>query len=232
MSNADDDKWVEKLLKDLGDEEEMSPLEIKRFEKQVDLWVAHEKEKTRSKRWIPQLSAVASVIVLLVGVAVFTDSSRILDDNAPISSPSTKPVSPTPVSSGDTNSGNNESDQQNTDTQEPDTDIGEYDAGESSKPNTSKKKVPVLRTGIDYEANLEAARNKVLPLARQGSFNDLSSAQIACSVELGIKDSLYAIDRGTYAGENIEAYYFGSSKTDLKIKIVAYGCSFVAELGL
>ena len=232
MSNADDDKWVEKLLKDLGDEEEMSPLEIKRFEKQVDLWVAHEKEKTRSKRWIPQLSAVASVIVLLVGVAVFTDSSGILDDNAPISSPSTKPVSPTPVSSGDTNSGNDESDQQNTDTQEPDTDIGEYDAGESSKPNTSKKKVPVLRTGIDYEANLEAARNKVLPLARQGSFNDLSSAQIACSVELGIKDSLYAIDRGTYAGENIEAYYFGSSKTDLKIKIVAYGCSFVAELGL
>jgi hypothetical protein len=230
MSDRDDEKFVEKLLRDLPKAPEMSPLEIKRFEKQIDLLVASQKGEARSKRWIPQLSAAASVIILFAGVAVFTNSSGILDDTVPIVSPSKNPVSPKPVISDDTNSVDDESDEQNTNTQEPNTDIGEYGTGESSKPNPSKKGVPVFRTGIDYDADLDLVRSKVLPFVSNGSLTNLSSAQIACSVELGIRDSLYAIDRGVYIGENVEVYYFGNSKTDLKIKIVSYGCTFLIEL--
>ena len=232
MSNTDDEKFVEKLLRDLPKAPEMSPLEIKRFEKQVDLLVANEKGKTDRKRWIPQLSAAASIVILIAGFVVFTDSSGILDDTVPIVSPSTDPASPKPVIPDNENSESDEPDQQNTDTQEPNTDIGEYGSEESPKPNTPKKGVPVLRTGIDYQTDLDLARAKVLPLVMRGSLINLSSAQIACSVELGIKESLFAIDRGVYAGESVEVYYFGSSKIDLKIKIVSYGCNFVSESGI
>ncbi len=232
MSNTDDEKFVEKLLKDLPKSLEMSPLEIKRAKKHIELLVASEKQRVRSKRLLSQLSAAASVVILVAGFVVFTDSAEILDDTSPIVSSSTKPVTPKPVVSNNENSGTNDSNEQNTDPEEPNTNIGEYGTEESSKPNTPKKGVPVLRTGIDYEANLDLARAKVLPLVMRGSLINLSSAQIACSVELGIKESLFAIDRGVYAGESVEVYYFGSSKTDLKIKIVSYGCNFVAESGL
>jgi len=232
MSNKDDEEWVEKLLRDLPKAPEMSPLDIKRFEKHVELLVAKEKRKQRIRRWTPKVAAAASVITLFAGFAVFTNNSGILDDTVPIVSPGKDPISPNPINSDDTNSGNDEPDQQNTVTQEPTTNIGEYDAGESPKPNPSKKNVPVLRSGIDYEGNLDLVRSQVLPLVSDGSLKNLSSAQIACSVELGIKDSLYAIDRGVYKGEKVEVYYFGSSKTDLKIKIVSYGCKFLVELGL
>lgn len=232
MNNSDNEKFVEKLLKDLPKAPEMSPLEIKRFEKHIDLLVASEEGKAGSKRWIPKLSAAASVVILVAGFAVFTNSSETLDDTALIVSPSTNPVRPKPVISDNVNPESDEPDQQSTDTEEPNTNIGEYGTEESPKPNTSKKGVPVLRTGIDYKANLDLARAKVMPLVMKGSLINLSSAQIACSVELGVKDSLYAIDRGVYAGESVEVYYFGSSKTDLKIKIVSYGCNFLAESGL
>lgn len=232
MSNTDDEKFVEKLLRDLPKAPEMSPLEVKRFEKQIDLLVANEKGQNRSRRWVPQLSAAASVVILFAGVVVFTNSSGILNDTTPIVSPSKDPISPNPVTSEETDSGIDDPDQQNPDTKDPKNDIGEYGTGESSKPNPSKKTVPVLRTGVDYEVNIDIARSKVLPVASTGSLTNLSSAQIACSVELGIKESLYAIDRGVYMGESVEVYYFGSSKTDLKIKIVSYGCNFLVELGL
>jgi hypothetical protein len=230
MNGADDEIFVEKLLKDLPKAPEMSQLEIKRFEKQIDLLVEDQKKKENNKRWIPQLSAVASVVVLLAGFVVFTNSSEILKDDMPISSPSKEPVSPGPKTPGNTGSQDNQSDSENNDKQEADKELGEYDASEASKPDPSMKSVPVLRTGIDYEVNLNGAKNKIIPLASKGSFNELSSAQIACSVELGVRSNLYAIDRGTYSGESIEAYYFGNSKSELKIKIVSYGCNLLTEL--
>lgn len=232
MSNKDDEEWVEKLLRNLPKAPEMSPLEVKRFEKHVELLVAKEKKRQRIRRWTPQVSIAASVIILFAGFALFTNDSGILDDPATIVSPGKDPISPNPTNSEDNNSQSDEVDQQNSDSQKPKTEIGEYDAGKSPKPNSSKKTVPVLRSGIDYEANLDLVRSQVLPSVSDGSLKNLSSAQIACSVELGVKDSLFAIDRGIYAGESIDAYFFGSSKTDLKIKIVSYGCKFLVELDL
>jgi hypothetical protein len=232
MSNTDDEKFVEKLLQDLPRARQMSPLEAKRFDKQIDLLVANEKGKNRNRRWVPQLSAAASVIILFAGVAVLTNNSGILNDTAPIVSPSKDPIRPNPVTSEETDPGIDKPDQPNSDTAKPKDDIGEYGSGESPKPDPSKNTVPVLRTGIDYEVNLDLVRSKVLPEASSGSLTNLSSAQIACTVELGIRQSLYALDQGVYMGEKVEAYYFGSSKTDLKIKIVSFGCNFVVELGL
>ena len=105
-----------------------------------------------------------------------------------------------------------------------------YGEDGSPTPGANKKSVPILSLGFEYSTELSAARKKVLAQAVKGNLDSLSSAQVSCSVQLGIDESLWAIDEGTYMQENIYAYYFGDSISALKIKIVGNDCNLITDL--
>lgn len=232
MTNEDD--FVEKLLKKLPKAPPMSDLEIKRFEKHVDALVAEENKKKVSKGWNSKFSVAASVITLVAGVAIFVDSSEIINpknsQNPGITSPSSSPTSGTGQGGSSTQGPTMPVPKGNDYTGAPEPGKTTYGNSQSPKPGEPKGSIPVLNYGFDYQVDEQSARNKVKSDARLGDIKLMKSSQIACSVKLGVDQELYAIDKGTYAGEDIEAFYFGDSKLALKIKIVGYGCELIKTL--
>jgi len=229
MTNEDD--FVEKLLRDLPKAPPMNDLDIKKFEKHVASLVEAENRMKNSKSWSSKLTVAASIVALVAGVAIFADSSKIINpQKSPIASPSSSASAP--VGQGETSSGDLDVPQSNgngsADT--PGTGTTTYGNSQSPKPGRSKESIPVLNYGFDYEVDEQLARSKVKAEARLGDTKLMKSSQIACSIKLGIDEKLFAIDKGTYAGEDIEAFYFGDSKNSLKIKIVGYGCELVNTL--
>lgn len=232
MTNEDD--FVEKLLRDLPKAPPMNDLEIRRFEKHVESLVAAENRKKLSRGWNSKFAIAASVVALVAGVAIFADSSKIINpentQTLSITSPSPAPTS-TAGQGGSSNknpdvpqvNGNDPSDS-------PGTGITAYGNSKSPKPGESKGSIPVLSNGLDYEVDQQLARTKVKTEAKNGDTKLLKSSQIACSVKLGVDQELFAIDKGTFAGEDIEAYYFGNSKNALNIKIVRFGCELIKDL--
>jgi hypothetical protein len=232
MTNEDD--FVEKLLKDLPKAPPMNDLEIRKFNKHVDSLVAAERKKEFSRGWSPRFSIAASVIALVAGVAIFADSSKIINPEN-----DQEIVTAAPTAAPNSNSGEGGSSGSSPDaTQEngndnpvsPDNGTTVYGNGDSPEPSVTEGSIPVLNFGFDYEIDEIAARSKVSSKASRGSTKLMKSSQIACSVKLGIDEELYALDKGTYAGEDIEAYYFGASKNSLDIKVVGFGCEIVREL--
>ena len=232
MKNEDD--FVEKLLQGLPKAPPMSPLEIKRFEKHVDSLVAQDMQKRKPKSWSTKFSAAASVVALAAGIAIFTNSTEVID---PGSNPGPGVIAPTSQASEPaggstapepTNPNSNNSTGNDTDNGGSNPSVNGIT--KSPSPGGSTKSIPLLDYGIEYKTDEALARSKVVKLATLGDSKLLSSAQISCSVGLGIDEDLYAIDRGTYDGEEIEAYYFGKAKESLSIKIVGFGCTLVKDL--
>ena len=232
MKNEDD--FVEKLLQGLPKAPPMSPLEIKRFEKHVDSLVAQDMQKRKPKSWSTKFSAAASVVALAAGIAIFTNSSEVVNPGSNpqpgVTAPTSQASEPaggstTPVPSNP-NSNNSNGNNTNNGGSNPSVNT----ITKSPSPGGSTKSVPVLDYGIEYKTDESAARSKVLKVATMGDSKLLSSSQISCSVRLGIDEELFAIDKGTYDGEDIEAYYFGKTKESLNIKIVGFGCALIEEL--
>jgi len=228
---TNDDDFVEKLLKKMPKAPPMNDLEIKRFEKHVESLVQAQAKKEVSKGWTSKFSVAASVVALIAGVAIFADSSKIINpQKTPIPAPSasiggtagqTSTSNENPDVPQSTGSGSDES---------PGSGAEVYGNNQSPKPGESSGSIPLLNYGFDYEVDAQSARTKVKEDARLGDTKLLKSSQIACSVKLGVDQVLYAIDKGTYAGEDIEAYYFGSSKNSLNIKVVGFGCELIEDL--
>ena len=226
-----DDDFVEKLLRDLPKAPPMNKLEIKRFEKHIDSLVAAEKQAKIKKGWNSKLSVAASVVALIAGIGIFANSSEILNSNngsnpgivlpTPIITPSTGEATPPAKSTGGNTSSAPE---------EGNSGSNVYGDNESPKPDVAQDSVPILNGGFDYETEASIAKMEVLKVASKGNFKLLKSSQIACSVKLGLDQELYAIDKGTYAGEDIEAFYYGASKGSVKIKIVSFGCIGIKDL--
>ena len=229
MTNEDD--FVEELLKKMPKAPPMNDLEIKRFEKHVESLVESENKKRVSKGWGSKFSVAASVVALVAGVAIFADSSKIIN---PQKSPISAPSASTGSTAGQPGTSNENPDvpqsNGNGSDESPDSGTEVYGNDESPKPGESQGSIPVLNYGFDYEVNAESARTKVKVVARPGDTKLMKSSQIACSVKLGVDQDLYAIDKGTYADEDIEAYYFGSSKNSLNIKVVGFGCELIEDL--
>jgi len=229
MTNEDD--FVEKLLRDLPKAPPMNKLEIKRFEKHIDSLVAADKQVTLKKGWNSKLSVAASIVALVAGIGIFANSSEIFNSNSdsnpgiilptPVITPSLgQPTAPA-TSGGST---------QSSEPEEGNAGSTVYGDGESPNPGAVRGSVPLLSNGFDYETEAALAKAKALKVASKGDFKLLKSSQVACSVKLGFDQDLYAIDKGTYAGEDIEAFYYGESKNSLKIAIVGFGCELVTEL--
>lgn len=225
MNQSFDDEQVEKLLKGLPKAPPMSPLEVKRFEKQIDALVASEKEASQRKSWVPNLSVAASVVALIAGIAIYSGGSNSLPTSLPgvVASQSPQPGTEAPESEGtEVSPGSSKGND--------DEDRTVYGQSGTPKPGVNKKSVPVLNSNLDYSSSLAAAQKKVSAVAVKGNFDLLSSARVACSIKLGIDEQLWAIDSGTYQGENIDAYYFGDSASNLSIKIVGFDCNLITEL--
>jgi len=229
MTNSNEDDFVEKLLRDLPKAPPMSALEIKRFERHVDSLFTEGTKSNSSRGWTSKLTVAASVVALVAGLAIYTNNSEIIKGGSKTTL-SQGDQDPTAAPSKSPDAGNEEISPEVKPSIEPDSEIAEYGNTKSPEAGTKGKSVPVLNTGIDYESDLQLARTKVLPLAKKGDLVKLSSKQLACSVKLDIDKVLYAIDEAEYGGEVIEAYYFGDSKDNLKIKIVRFGCELVTEL--
>ena len=225
MNNSPEDEFVEKLLKGLPKAPPMSPLEVKRLEKHIDVLIAAEKEKKANKNWIPRLSVAASVVALIAAVAVFSGGNEAIQNTIPDVVSSESPEMEIDKSA----TGN---DKESEKPPKENTGDGRTVYGEdgSPTPGASKKSVPILSLGFEYSTELSTARKKVLEQAVKGNLDSLSSAQVSCSVQLGIDESLWAIDEGSYMQENIYAYYFGDSISALKIKIVGNNCNLITEL--
>jgi hypothetical protein len=229
MTNEDD--FVEKLLRDLPKAPPMNKLEIKRFEKHIDSLVAAEKPVTSKKGWNSKLSVAASVVALIAGIGIFANSSEILNSNngsnpgIVLPTPGKTPTSVEPTVPA-TSGGSAESSKP----EEGNSGSTVYGDGESPKPGSNRGSVPLLSNGFDYETDASVAKAKALKVATKGDFKLLKSSQIACSVKLGFDEELFAIDKGTYEGEDIEAYFYGVSKDSIRVAIVGFGCDLVTVL--
>jgi hypothetical protein len=232
MSNEDD--FVEKLLQGLPKAPPMSPLEIKRFEKHVDSLVAQDMQKAKSKGWSTKFSAAASVVALAAGIAIFTNSSEVINPGSNqqpgIIEPTSQTSDPTGVSATPEPSKPNSNNATENNSNNGGSNPSVNSITKSPSPQGSTKSVPVLNYGIEYKTDEALAKSKVVKLATLGDSKLLTSAQISCSVRLGIYEELFAIDRGTYDGEDIEAYYFGKAKEALSIKIIGFGCTLIKDL--
>lgn len=225
MNQSFDDEQVEKLLKGLPKAPPMSPLEVKRFEKQVDTLVASEEGRSQRKSWVPNLSVAASVVALVAGIAIYSGGSDSLPTSLPgvVASQSPQPGTEAPESEGtEVSPGSSKGND--------DEDRTVYGQSGTPTPGANKKSVPVLNSNLDYSSSLAAAQKKVSAVAVNGDLDLLSSARVACSIKLGIDEQLWAIDSGTYQGEDIDAYYFGNSASNLSIKIVGFDCALITEL--
>ena len=228
---TNEDNFVENLLRDLPKAPPMNKLEIKRFEKHIDSLVAADKQVKAKKGWNSKLSVAASVVALFAGIGIFANSSEILNSNSdstpgivlptPVNTPSSG-VPTAPATSG----GSTES----SEPEEGNSGSTVYGDSESPKPGAVRDSVPLLNKGFDYETEAPLAKAKALKVAAKGDFKLLKSSQVACSVKLGFDQDLYAIDKGTYAGEDIEAFFYGESKNSLKIAIVGFGCELLTNL--
>lgn len=225
MNQSFDDEQVEKLLKGLPKAPPMSPLEVKRFEKQIDALVASEKGRSQRKSWVPNLSVAASVVALVAGIAIYSGGSDSLPTSLPgvVASQSPQPGTEAPESEGsEVSPGSSQGND--------DDDRTVYGQSGTPTPGVNKKSVPVLTSNLEYSSNLAAAKKKVSAVAVNGNLDLVSSARVSCSIKLGIDEQLWAIDSGTYQGENIDAYYFGDSASNLSIKIVGFDCTLITEL--
>lgn len=222
MKNSDDE-FVEKILRDLPKAPPMSSFEIKRFEKQIDELVRSQKAQPAQRSQFSRLTVAASIVALVAGVAIFANDSEVLNGKLPVASPSASSgVSERPDPEMTTEPGPSSS----KDGEDPTI----YNGTKSPTPGTSSESAPVLSTGIDYATDLNSARQKVTPKAIQGNLNQLSSSQVSCAVKLGIEDLVYAVDESLFEGENIDAYYYGSSKSNLKIYVIGFGCTVLAQI--
>jgi hypothetical protein len=222
MSHNEDD-FVEKLLKDLPKAPPMSALEIKRFEKNIDALVAGGGNRQTKRNWVPAFSVAASVIAVVAGLTIFSGNSDIVKNAVP-SVTTSESAAPEPSSTSNPGaSGDNGSTGVNDDR----TTYG--DSG-SNGVTSNTSDIPSLSTGFEYSTDFKQARTAVAKIAVKGGTAKLSAAQISCSVQLGVENSLWAIDSGTYLGESIQAYYFGDSKSTLQVKIVGFGCKLIDTL--
>lgn len=222
MSHNEDD-FVEKLLKDLPKAPPMSALEIKRFEKNIDALVAAGGNRQTKRNWVPVFSVAASVIAVMAGLTIFSGNSEIVKNAVPtvVASESATPEPGSTSNQGiSTDAGSKGKNDDRT----------TYGDSGSNAGTSNTSDIPSLSTGYEYSTDLKQARSVVAKIAVRGGTAKLSSTQISCSIQLGVEKNLWALDSGTYLGENIQAYYFGDSKSTLQVKIVGFGCKLIDTL--
>jgi hypothetical protein len=83
----------------------------------------------------------------------------------------------------------------------------------------------INNSGLDYLGDIEKVKQVVKISASPISISDIPQSYGKCAIELGINRELLGIDKGSYDGISILAFYYGRSKSTTSIWIVEKPCT-------
>ncbi len=226
MSEKDD--FVEELFRDLPKSKELSELDLKRHEKMI-LAKVEELKKNSSKssenffsKYQRQFQLAAGFLVVLGGISLAVNLNGVnSNDNSDLAID--KPVAPVSPIIPNNNSGQSSENPPATGSN-PIDENSQFDVDNPSKGNY------ISNTGFEYQGQLQQIMSKVKFSLTPIVISTLPSSYGKCAIELGINSNLLAIDKGTFQGESIVAYFYGDTKSNLNIWIVSKTCQKIAQI--
>ena len=238
MSNEEQEKFVEDLIRGLPKSPAMSELELRRFEKLIDHQAAALKA-SRSKRSFRLPAAVAaSVAFLFAGVLIFSQNNgtSLLSDvasNSGIAAPTGEsengPEMNLPADGATSQSTVTTTKAHPTKKPQTATVTSTQETYNDQNQNVSDS-VPVFKTNLDYDTQCK----NILRIVKQGSagssLKSLTATQQQCAIRLGVDKEVLAFDKGKFQGESIWAYYSGANPMASTVTIVTTGCQVITEL--
>jgi hypothetical protein len=227
MSETDD--FVERLFRNLPKSKPISQIELKQQEKLVLAQIEQMKHQGASQRdsiylrFQRQFQLVAGFLVATGGLALVIYQSSQSNNNLDFA---VKPVSPTNSPSTSPNNSSN--------------------GGQSGTPNNSSANQPVDGTqfeigqqeiqnfinnlGLDYKTELGKIKSSIKLSSSPIIISTIPANYGKCAIELGVNENLLAVDRGTYEGEGVLAFFYGSSRSDLQIIIASKKCTEISRV--
>ena len=226
MSEKDD--FVEDLFRDLPKSKALSELDLKRHEKMI-LAKIEELKKSNSKssktlysKYQRHFQLAAGFLVVLGGISLAVTQNGVNSDNN-LDIAIDKSVTPViPVIPND-NSGQSSENPPVTGTK-PNDENSQFDV------DNPIKNIYISNTGFEYKSQLQQIMSKVKFSSKPIAISSLPGSYGKCAIELGINLNLLAIDKGTFEGESIVAYFYGDTKSNSSIWIVSKSCQKIAQL--
>lgn len=223
MSEKDD--FVEDLFRDLPKSKALSELDLKRHEKMI-LTKIEELKKSNPKRsksinskYQRHFQLAAGFLVVLGGISLAVTQNGVTPDNF-LDVAIDKQV--TPVTPKDNPGQSSEG----TSSSEPNTESNNSQFNVDSQ----NKNTYISETGFEYQSQLQQIMNKVKFSSKPIAISSLPSSYGKCAIELGINSNLLAIDKGTFEGEAIVAYFYGETKSNANIWIVSKSCQKITQI--
>lgn len=225
---SDKDDFVEDLFRNLPKAPPMNDLDLKRHEKMI---LAHvdqmKKEQSRKqgslyRRFQTQFQLAAGFLVLVGGIGFVTNQSNFnTSSEVAISKPT--PATPEPGAEPSANS--------STKTESKPT--GSGNSGSTSgqfKSNDVEGSEYISNSGMNYQSEIQQIKAKIKLSLKPLTISTISSSYGKCAIELGINEDLLAIDKGTYDGESVLAFFYGNSRADMNIWVVTKSCKKITNL--
>jgi hypothetical protein len=223
MSKNDD--FVEDLFRDLPKSKQISEIELKRHEKLILQHIEEMKLERAKKhssvygRFQRQFQLAAAFLVAVAGIGfVINQNSTTGKSELEIAIAKPSPADQTdnnlPSKDSGGSSGSTESGSDN-------------DQFEVIEPAKNKY---LYSTGLDYETQLTEIKSKIKLSPTPIEISTLAAAYGKCAIELGINEQLQAIDKGSYQGEEVLAFFYEGSGANSNIWIVSKSCKKIAKI--
>jgi hypothetical protein len=223
MSKNDD--FVEDLFRDLPKSKQISEIELKRHEKLILQHIEEMKLERAKKhssvygRFQRQFQLAAAFLVAVAGIGfVINQNSTTGKSELEIAIAKPSPADQTdnnlPSKDSGGSSGSTESGSDN-------------DQFEVIEPAKNKY---LYSTGLDYETQLTEIKSKIKLSPTPIEISTLAAAYGKCAIELGINEQLQAIDKGSYQGEEVLAFFYEGSSANSNIWIVSKSCKKIAKI--
>jgi hypothetical protein len=227
LKMSDKDDFVEDLFRNLPKAPPMSELDLRRHEKTI---LAHvdqmKKEQARKQgslygRFQTQFQLAAGFLVLVGGIGFVTNQSNFnTSSEVAISKPT--PATPEPSAESSKSS--------STKTESKPT--GSGNSGSTSgqfESNYVEGSEYISNSGMNYQSEIQQIKAKIKLSSKPIAISTISSSYGKCAIELGINEDLLAIDKGTYDGESVLAFFYGNSRADMNIWVVTKSCKKITQ---
>lgn len=223
MTKKDD--FVEDLFRDLPKSNQMSEIELKRHEKLILQRIEEMKLERVNKhssiygRFQKQFQLAAAFLVAVAGIGfVINQSSTTGKSELEIAISKPSPADENENKSPSNNSGEIE---------KPTKSVGGSDQFEVTEPAKNKY---LFSTGLDYETQLSEIKSIIRLSPTPVEISKIAAAYGKCAIELGINEQLQAIDKGSYQGEEVLAFFYEGSSANSNIWIVSKSCKKIAKI--
>jgi hypothetical protein len=224
MSNSEEER-IKKLLNDLPKAPPMSEIEIKRFEKFIDVQVEGLKSSKSTSTRNRNFSIAAALVLVVGGGAIFASQNNSLlkgTNLAPtsVSSPTNAPSAASTANSnpGGTNSNPDQSHSQGSPNQV-------YGDSESKKPIAG-----IYMTGLAYDGDLTKIRAIVKKSDGGSLLSRLTNNERNCAIQQGVGNELIAFDIGTYQSAPTYAFFTGKEIADATILLTDESCVVLDQI--